>query len=199
MWTMMLRRLLACGGLAALVTSCGGAEAKPAGGGVVDRVVPRDTAIARFQRALPRVASFDGGAGNRDRLVRRFVAALEKRDTAILRSLLLTRSEFGWLYYPTHPEGLPPYNLTPQLMWFMHEGHNEQGYRKLLQKRSGRPLRVLGYRCEGEPAQQAENTVWGPCVVLRRTERGDTLAERLFGLIIGRGGSYKFVSYANKL
>jgi hypothetical protein len=196
---MTLRRLLAGGGLAALVTSCGGAEAKPAVGGVVDSVVPRDTAIARFQRALPPVASFSGGAGNRAQLVRRFVAALEKRDTAGLRSLLLNRAEFGWLYYPSHPEGMPPYNLTPQLMWFMLEGHNEGGYRKLLQKRSGKPLRVLGYRCEGEPSHQGENTVWGPCVVLRGTERGDTLRERLFGLIIERGGSYKFISYANKL
>jgi len=28
---------------------------------------------------------------------------------------------------------------------------------------------------------------------------GDTVAERLFGLIIQRDGSHKFVSYANRL
>jgi hypothetical protein len=182
-----------------LVTGCDGAEAKHAGAGVVDSIVPRDTAIERFQQILPRVTSFEGGAANRDQLVRRFVAALEQRDTVALRSLLMTRSEFGWLYYPTNPQGMAPYNLTPQLMWFMVEGQNLNGYRKLLERRSGRSLHKLGYRCEGEPSLQGENTVWGPCVVLRRSENGDTLSERLFGQIVERGGRYKFLSYANKL
>jgi hypothetical protein len=166
---------------------------------VVDSIVPRDTAIARFQRSLPLVTAFEGGAPSRDRLVRGFVAALEKRDTAALHALALNRSEFGWLYYPTNPEGQPPYNLTPQLMLFLVEGRNEQGLAKLLERRAGHPLHYLGYRCEGKPDQQGENTVWGPCVVLRQIEQGDTVSERLFGQIVGRDGQYKFVSYANKL
>jgi hypothetical protein len=196
---MISRRLLACAGLAVLMASCGGAEAKPAAGGVVDSVVPRDTAIARFRRDLRPVTSFEGGARSRDGLVRRFVAALERDDTAAMRALLLNRSEFGWLYYPANPEGMPPYSLTPQLLWFMIEGHNQRGYRKLLQKRGGRPLRYLGYQCEGAPSHQGENTVWGPCVVIRRGESGDTISEGLFGQIVGRGDRYKFLSYANKL
>ena len=170
-------------------SACGGVEGKPAAaGGVVDSIIPRDSAIARFQSDLPRVTSFEGGAQSRDQLVRRFVTALESRDTSVLRSLLLTKSEFGWLYYPTHPEGLPPYSLTPQLMWFMLEGNSEKGYQKLLQRRAGQPLRVIDHRCEGKPSKQGENTVWGPCPLLRRTERGDTLSERLFGQIVERGG-----------
>jgi hypothetical protein len=196
---MMAGRLCWCVGLAALVASCGGAEGKTAGGGVVDSVVSRDTAIARFQRKVPRVASFQDGAGSRDQLVRRFVAALESGDTTALRSLLLNQSEFGWLYYPTHPEGMSPYNLTPQLMWFTLQGSSGKGYRLLLQQRAGIPLHYVGYRCEAEPSHQGENTVWGPCVVLRKTQSGDILEERLFGQIIDRGGRYKFVSYANKL
>jgi hypothetical protein len=183
----------------ALMAGCGGAEAKPAGSGVVDSIVPRDTAIARFQRTAPRVDSFAGGAETRDALVRRFVTALERRDTLTLRSLLLTPSEFGWLYYPTNPEGLPPYSLTPQLMWFMLEGNGSRGFARLLLKRSGRPLRYTGYRCEGDPSRQGANVVWGPCLVLRRLESGDTVAERLFGLIVERDGRHKFVSYANRL
>ncbi|HZN98543.1 MAG TPA: hypothetical protein VFB61_12500 [Gemmatimonadales bacterium] len=195
----MIGRLLWGGALAAVLAACGGAEAKPSPGGVVDSIVPRDTAIARFQRSLPLVTAFQGGAPSRDRLVRSFVAALEKRDTAALRALALDRSEFGWLYYPTNPEGLPPYNLTPQLMWFLLEGRNEQGVAKLLDRRAGRPLHYLGYRCEGEPSRQGGSVVWGPCVVLRRSEQGDTVSERLFGQIVARGGRYKFVSYANQL
>jgi len=194
-------RLLLWSTLALTAAACGGAEAKPrpARMGVVDSIVPRDTAIARFQRTVPQVTELEGGAASRDELVRRFVAALEQRDTTTLRSLLLTPAEFGWLYYPSRPEGLPPYRLTPQLMWFLREEQNASGYRKLLSKRWGRPLHFLGYRCEGSPSIQGQNTVWGPCVVLRRSETGDTIAERLFAQIVERGGRSKFVSYSNKL
>ena len=185
--------------LTILALACGGADANTKATGVVDSVIPRDSAIARFQRDLPRVISLQGGASNRDLLVERFVIALEKRDTTTLRGLLLTKPEFGWLLYPTHPEGLPPYSLTPQLMWFMLEGNSEKGYQRLLQRRAGQPLRVIGHTCEGEPSKQGENTLWGPCPLLRRTASGDTLSERLFGLIVERGGHYKLVSYANKL
>jgi hypothetical protein len=185
--------------LAILASACGGADAKPAATGVVDSIVPRDSAIARFQRDLPAVTALQGGAPSRDQLVRRVVTALERRDTTALRSLLLTKSEFGWLYYPSHPDGLPPYNLTPQLMWFMLDGNREKGLERLLERRAGQPLRVIGHRCEGEASEQGKNTVWGPCPLLRRTERGDTLSERLFGQIVERGGQYKFVGYSNKL
>jgi hypothetical protein len=185
--------------LAILTSACGGADPKPEATGVVDSIIPRDSAIARFQRDLPRVTTLEGGAKSRDQLVGRFVTALERRDTGALGSLLLTKAEFGWIYYPTHPEGLPPYNLTPQLMWFMLEGNSRRDYERLLQRRAGQRLGVIGHRCEGEPSRQGKNSVWGPCLVLRRLERGDTLSERLFGQIIERGGRYKFVSYSNKL
>jgi hypothetical protein len=196
---MRLESFVLIGAVVASVSSCDAPEAKPEQAGVVDSVVPRDTALARFQRSVPRVDSLTGGAPSRDELVRSFVIALEKQDSATLGSLLLTKSEFGWLYYPTNPEGLPPYSLTPQLMWFMLEGRSSQGYAKLMKLRAGKPLRMVSYRCEGEASQQGENTVWGPCPVLRGGERRDTISERLFGQIVERGGRYKFVSYANKL
>jgi hypothetical protein len=196
---MTVKEFLVLAGLFPVIAACGGAEAKPAATGVVDSIIPRDSAIARFQRDLPAVTSFEGGARSRDQLVHRFVTALEARDTTVLRSHLLTKPEFGWLYYPTNPEGLPPYSLTPQLMWFTLEGNSQKGFQKLLQRRASQPLRVIGHRCEGEPSRQGDNTVWGPCLVLRRVAGGDTLSERLFGQIVERGGRYKFVSYSNKL
>lgn len=192
-------RLFACVGLIGLVASCTGAEAKPEQSRVVDSVVPGDSALARFQRSLPQVDSLSGGASTLDGLVSRFVKALETGDSAALGSLVLSQAEFGWLYYPTNPEGLPPYNLTPELMWFMLEGRSSQGYQKLMRQRAQKPLRHVAHRCEGEPSRQGENTVRGPCLVLRLGENGDTVSERLFGQIVERGGRYKFVSYANKL
>jgi hypothetical protein len=84
-------------------------------------------------------------------------------------------------------------------MWFMLEGNSSRGLERLLLKRSGGSLRYAGHRCEGGPSRQGTNVVWGPCLLLRRLESGDTVAERLFGQIVERNGKYKFVSYANKL
>jgi hypothetical protein len=200
LWRLMkTKRLMLWLGFTVLAVSCRNVEAKPEQTGVVDSVVPRESALARFQGSISQVDSLTGGAASRDQLVRRFVTALEKGDTVALGSLVLTQSEFGWLYYPTNPEGLPPYRLTPQLMWFMLEGHSDKGYLRLLQLRAGKSLRLISHRCEGEPSRQGENTVWGPCLMLRLGEKGDTISERLFGQIVERGGRYKFVSYANKL
>jgi hypothetical protein len=69
---------------------------------------------------------------------------------------------------------------------------------RALNERGGRPLHVVGTRCE-KPDTQGENTLWGPCVLRRIEAPDDTLDERLFGPITEREGSYKFLTYANKL
>lgn len=63
----------------------------------------------------------------------------------------------------------------------------------------GRWLRLLSYDCGQEASREGDNTIWGPCVLRCRSERGDTLRLRLFSQIIERDGRYKFLSYANKL
>lgn len=166
---------------------------------VVDSAVPRDVALAAFRAELTPTDSLAHGARTPDALVRDFVRAVETRDTAALGRMLLTRGEFAWVYYPTTPQGLPPYNLSPALLWFLLEGRSVRGLSRLLADRGGQPLGFLSVSCDTIPSREGENTVVGPCGVLRRTVRGDTLRERLFGPIIGRRGKWKFVSYANKL
>jgi hypothetical protein len=185
--------------LAAL--GCQGGEARSARATHVDSLVSREEELALFREGLldPPGGAFRGGAASRDELVRRFVGALEHRDTAALRELLLTRAEFAYLYYPTNPEARPPYDLSPGLMWFLLDGNSRKGFARALDERGGRPLRYVGYACEGGPGRQAANTVWASCVVRRLQAPGDTVAERLFGPIVERGGRFKFVSYANKL
>jgi hypothetical protein len=164
----------------------------------VDSVLPREVELARFRAGLVEPAGLSGGERSRDALVRRFLTALGRRDTSALAALLLTRAEFAYLYYPSHPESQPPYNLSPGLMWFMIEARSEQGLRNALEARGGRPEEYGGYTC-ARSERQRENTVWTGCLVRRAQAPGDTVAELLFGLIIERGGRYKFVSYANKL
>jgi hypothetical protein len=165
----------------------------------VDSVVPRDVALARFREGLREPTGLSGGAASREALVGTFVRALERRDSATIAVLALDRAEFAWLYYPTSPEARPPYDLEPGLMWFLLEGRSRQGLTHLLEERGGRPLGYLEHACEGAPRLEGANSVWAPCVVVRLQAPGDTVGERLFGAIVERGGTFKFVSYANSL
>jgi hypothetical protein len=166
---------------------------------VVDSVVPRDVALARFRTGLTEPESLSGTAPSRDALVRRFIGALETRDTLALRAMVLTRAEFAWILYPTDPQGLPPYDLSPSLYWFMLDTHGQQGMGRLWQERAGNPLHYAGYRCLGDGTIEGENRLFGPCLVRRVQAPGDTIEERLFGPIIERHGRFKFVSYSNKV
>lgn len=164
----------------------------------VDSVVPREVALERFRQQTPRVDTLSDGASSRDELVRRWVKAVETRDTTELSRLLMTRAEFAWLYYPTNPQGLPPYDLGPQLMWFMNVENSNKGLTRMLEDRGGRPMHFLGYRCEEKTSKEGENEVYGPCLVRRLQAPGDTVEERLFGLVLERRGRWKFVNYSGK-
>jgi hypothetical protein len=172
-----------------LLGACGPADAASGTSG----------ALARFRTGLAEPTGLSGGAPTLDELVARFVRALERRDTAALVQMHVTRAEFAWLYYPTNPQARAPYNLSPDLMWFMEQGNSEKGVQHLLADRAGLPLGVVAYRCDPVTSRQGQNTVIGPCVVRRTMSGRDTIEERLFGLIVERGGQFKFVSYANKL
>lgn len=172
-------------------------QAGAAGGGGAPP--SRSAELAKFRAGLVQPENLTGGAPSQDELVTRFVRALETRDTAALVAMHLTRAEFAWFYYPTNPQSQPPYDLSARLMWFMQHEGSEKGVRQLLDERAGMPLRVVSYRCDPVTSRQGDNTLIGPCLVRRVTSQRDTVEERLFGLMIERGGRYKFVSYANKL
>ena len=113
--------------------------------------------------------------------------------------MLITREEFAWLYYPTASQGLPPYDLSPSLLWFMTDGQTSKGLRRLLEERAGKPMHFVGYSCDPKSNMEGENTVWGPCEIRQLRAPGDTVSERLFGLIVERGGEWKFLSYKGGL
>lgn len=189
--------------LALLLSATAGCDRQPraaqaAEPGIVDSARSRDAALAEFRTRIDTARQMDSVAGSREELFGKFVRALERRDTTALVRLAITPGEFGWLYYPTNPQALPPYSLEPGLMWFMLEGKSRQGLTRLLEQRAGQPLHYLGTTCEG-PSHQGENDVYGPCTVARLQAPGDTVRERLFGLVMEREGRWKFVSYANKL
>lgn len=139
-----------------------------------------------------------GGPTSANELVRRFASALERRDTAALRAMALSRAEFAYLYYDTHPISMPPYDLSPGLMWFQLEGNSAHGLRQLLAKRAGFPLAIVGHACDAPVQQGPRNRFHGGCVVRRQTPAG-IVEESLFGSILERDGIFKIVSYSNDL
>ncbi len=165
----------------------------------VDSFIPREVALERFRKSGRKVTQLAHAAVSRDALVREFVRALERRDTTTLRQLIISRDEFAWLYYPTSRQGLPPYSLNPDLMWFMQVEQSNSGMTRALNQLGGKHLSYAGYRCEGRSTTEGENTLWGPCTVRLVQTAGDTAEGRLFGPILRREGKYKFLSYANKL
>lgn len=164
----------------------------------IDSAIPIAEALRRFRQDLPKRSELQGGSPTREKLVREFVRALEAQDTAALRRMVLRADEFAWLYYPSSPLSRAPYELAPALMWFQLQGESEKGASRLLAERAGRPLRYVGHACA--PARiEGKNRIHSSCELRHLTPAGDTIAERLFGLIVERDGYHKFVSYANRL
>ncbi|HWA56082.1 MAG TPA: hypothetical protein VG692_02455 [Gemmatimonadales bacterium] len=159
----------------------------------------RRAQLDSFLVGTPAMTDLEGGAASREALVRDFVTALEARDTTTLLSLLITRAEFGRLYYPTNPQAHPPYDLAPGLYWFMVSQHSAKGLGRALELLGGTALRYAGHSCDSTVSHEGENTVYGPCTVRLVQAAGDTSEGRLFSLLLERHGRWKFVSYANKL
>ncbi|HEY0154959.1 MAG TPA: hypothetical protein VGB92_23310 [Longimicrobium sp.] len=162
---------------------------------VVDSIFPPEEAMRRFRAGLPEVDSLSGGASSRGELVRRFVRAVEKQDTAELRTLLMNRAEFAYLYFPTSRFARPPLRTDPALLWFQMQMNSEKGIVRLLRRKGGTDAGFRGHACEDTPVVEGENRLWERCTV-RLTDGAE---DRWFGTVIERGGRYKMVGYANGL
>jgi hypothetical protein len=116
----------------------------------------------------------------------------------VLNELVLDRGEFAWVFYPSTPQGRPPYDLSPQLMWDMLVRQSDRGLTDALTRLGGRELGLVDYDCGSEPAIEADNRVWGPCKITIASG-SDTIGTRLTGPILERSGRYKFISFTNDL
>ena len=166
--------------------------------GVVDSVFPPEEAMRRFRQHLPAVSALEHAAPSRDSLVLRFVRAIEERDTTALRTIVMTRAEFAYLYYPTSPHARPPAQQPPALVWFLHSQASEKGVSRALVRFGRQPLDVRGYTCATPARVAGGNTIWDDCR-LHLGARGDSSSVRLFGGVIEREGRFKVLSYANDL
>ena len=76
--------------------------------------------------------------------------------------MIVSRDEFAWLYYPTSKQGLPPYSLNPDLMWFMLVEQSNSGMTRALNQLGGKHLSYAGYRCEGRLNDGGREHALGP-------------------------------------
>jgi hypothetical protein len=164
-------------------------------GGVVDSALPLDEALRRFRAGLPRVDSLSGGAPSPDELVRRFVRAVERSDTAALRAMIISRAEFAYVYYPSSPYTREPTKQAAALAWFFVIEPSKVGITRVLDRLGGAPLGYRGYSCTASPRRQGDNVVWEGCAL--EVDAGGTSPLHLFGPILQREGRFKFLSYAN--
>lgn len=163
----------------------------------IDSALPPGEALRRFQSELPGVTALTGAAPTRDDLVTRFVTAMEKRDNAALERLVVSKAEYGFLYFPSSIYMRKPYELPPDIAWLLSEQNSRKGFIRLTRRLAGNPLEFRGYECS-EPVIEGDNRFWRMCHVtyVDPTTR-KVVRRRLFGAIIESGGAYKFLSYVN--
>jgi hypothetical protein len=170
----------------------------PAATGEGGSSVSLDSALTLFRHGLPPVAELQHAEASLDAIVARLDRAVEQSDTATLRDIVMSRSEFAYLYYPTSVFTRPPMKQEPGLVWFLHVQHSEKGVSRLMARYGGKPLRWTN-RCAA-PKVEGENRLWFDCVQ-RIVENGgrDTTVVRLFGGVYERSGRFKIFSYSNDL
>jgi hypothetical protein len=156
-----------------------------------------DEELRRFRADIPVAPTrFSGGASSRAALIRRFVGALARSNTAGLTRMALTRAEFAYLTYPSSPYTRAPYRQSPEIVWLLLGAGHDKGVTRLLRRLGGHKLGYLGNRCDAHPLREGRNRIWRGCVTRIRLATGEVLERRLFGAIVEREGQFKFASYA---
>jgi hypothetical protein len=190
--------------LAVLLAACGNTDASPvvqqrqdSVRTVVDSIFTLEEDVRRFKesRGSASAAQLEGGAASRDELVRKFVTALEQRDTATLSEIVINAAEFIDLYYPASMFARPPYRQSPELRWFLMQENSNKGLSRLLQRYGGKPTGYAAYSCATRTIE-GHNTIHDRCTLSWSLQPRSL---RAFSTIVERGGRFKIMSYANEL
>ena len=198
----MLRHLIIAGALGTAV-ACGREPRQAAevpSGGVVDSTLPMPELIRRFQATVADTPStLVGGADSPEALTRLLLSTLAARDTAVLRTLIVSRAEFAFLYFPHSQYTRPPYELAPELVWLTMVSASEKGAGRLLTRFGGRSLRFERLECTDGTDEEGPNRIQRGCRVRFAVPDSGVREVQLFGALLQRGGRYKFLSFANDL
>ena len=163
----------------------------------IDSILPPGEALRRFKANLTPVTVLSASIRSRDTLVARFVRAIESGDSAALQTLLVSKDEYAFLYFPASAYSRKPYELPPEIAWLLSEQNSIKGFTRLTRRLGGKSLGVRGYDC-ADPVTESDNRFWRGCrVTYIDPANGLPVTKVLFGAIMERDGLYKFLSYAN--
>lgn len=169
-------------------------------GYIVDSARSPEEDLRRFRAMLggEPAARLAGGSSSSDHLIRRLVEAVAARDTAAMRSMVLTAREYADLVYPSSPYMRPPYAQPAALAWMQIAHASVSGFKRLIERRGGIRFTLDGYHCDPAVKREGENVLRSGCVLRLSAPGVGSATERWFGSIIERDGQFKFVSYANQ-
>ena len=189
-------------GLISLVVACSDGQprhpsAEVAAGPrtVIDSILPAAESLDRFFAGMPRPVVLNGGAESRTTLARNFLAAVSSSDTAALNRMVVSRAEYGGLYYPTSLYSRRPYELAPDVAWLLNSQSSAKGARRLIQRLGGRSLELESLTCARESVEGV-NRIASDCSVTYRIDADSVATRQLFSAVIERAGAVKFLSYA---
>jgi hypothetical protein len=193
----MMIRWIAVAVLAMLAAGCRDAAPDAQAAVPVDTIRAPAEALSLFRDGLRIADSLSGGAPSRDSLVARFAHAVARQDTAAIRSMVLDRAEYGWIYFPSLQRMNPGTHMQPEVMWMLHAQESEKGITRVMRRLGGGQARFGTYVCEPAPRVEGPNRYWHDCAVEVAARDGEKATLKLFGSLIERGGRWKIVSYAN--
>ena len=171
-------------------------------GYIIDSILPPDEALRRLQQEVtdPIPTRFTGGATSRPALIRAYWEALQRTDTTTIRTLVVSKAEFAYLYFP---ESAPfASGMQPVPAWVLYEAQTGRG----LTAASSRALETVAgnavlrdIACRDGGRTEGASQTSGPCGVVLRwpDQRTDTLW--IASTIIRRDGRYKLLGLDNAL
>ncbi|MGH7720762.1 MAG: hypothetical protein ACREON_18185, partial [Gemmatimonadaceae bacterium] len=158
--------------------------------------VPMDTALAHFRSGLPAVTELENGSPSLSALVRRFAAAVERGDTAAVRTMLVSRAEFAYIYFPQTVLVRPPFMQDPALAWFLSIQDSRKGITRTFGRFAGHRGWLSRHDCPTQPTLEGGYRLWVGCRVIVHDAARDSRTLQIFGPIIERNGRFKFLTYS---
>lgn len=129
-----------------------------------------------------------------DALARRFLAALDRKDTESIKSLRVTKQEFCDYVWPELPSSRLP-NVSCDFAWDQATLNSLSGLSEMLNNHEGKRYEFISLRfakgTESYPSYKVHKETW-----LRvRDENGKEQELRLFGSMLEMDGKYKLFSF----
>ncbi|MCC6243095.1 MAG: hypothetical protein IT353_09655 [Gemmatimonadaceae bacterium] len=170
-------------------------------GGVVDSILPMEEQLRRFREPLtpPPGDTLQFASTSMRALVERFATAVQRRDSVAFERMVVSASEFAWLYFPSSKMSRPPYEAPPGLLWGQLLASSNNGIRSTLAKFGGRTWKVDATTCDSTVVVEGANRLHESCTLSLRETDGRTVSVRLFGTILERDRRFKFLGLANSL